>query len=139
VKTIRLGCHTLDFLDYVLGPVRSAAGFAGNLGGHYSAEDVVTGAFEFESGVQAVGIWSFTTFKMFDKTEIMGTMGKISFSSFDTEPVVLTTNEGVTEFSIDNPQHVHQPLTQAVVDELNGVGRCPSTGESGARTNWVMD
>ena len=138
-KFVDMGCHTLDFLDYVLGPIRSAAGFAGNLGGHYPAEDVVTGAFEFESGVQAVGIWSFTTFEMLDKTEITGTMGKISFSSFDTEPISLTTHEGVTEFSINTPPHVHQPLTQTIVDELNGVGRCPSTGGSGARTNRVMD
>jgi predicted dehydrogenase len=138
-KFVDMGCHTLDFLDYVLGPIRSVAGFAGNLGGHYPAEDVVTGAFEFESGVQAVGIWSFTTFEMLDKTEIVGTIGRISFSSFDTEPIVLTTSAGVTEFAIDNPPHVHQPLTQMIVDELNGVGRCPSTGESGARTNWVMD
>jgi predicted dehydrogenase len=138
-KFVDMGCHTLDFLDYALGPIRSAAGFAGNLGGHYPVEDVVTGAFEFESGVQAVGIWSFTTFEMFDKAEIVGTIGKISFSSFDTEPVVLETGTEVTEFAIDNPPHVHQPLTQTIVDELNGVGRCPSTGESGARTNWVMD
>jgi predicted dehydrogenase len=138
-KFVDMGCHTLDFLDYVLGPIRSVTGFAGNLGGHYPAEDIVTGAFEFESGVQATGIWSFTTFEMFDRAEIVGTMGKISFSSFDTEPVLLTTREGVTEFTIDNPPHVHQPLTQTIVDELNGVGRCPSTGESGARTNWVMD
>lgn len=138
-KFVDMGCHTLDFLDYVLGPIRSVTGFAGNLGGLYPVEDTVAGAFEFESGVQAVGIWSFTTFKMFDKTEIIGTMGKISFSSFDTEPVILTTNEGVAEFAIDNPPHVHQPLIQTIVDELNGAGHCPSTGESGARTNWVMD
>lgn len=138
-KFVDMGCHTLDFLDYAIGPIRSVAGFAGNLGDRYPAEDIVTGAFEFESGVQAVGIWSFTAFEALDKTEIMGTIGKISFSSFDTEPVVLTTSEGVTEFDIGNPPHVHQPLTQTIVDELNGVGRCPSTGESGARTNWVMD
>ena len=138
-KFVDMGCHTLDFLDYVLGPIRSVAGFAGNLGGHYPAEDVVTGAFEFESGVQAVGIWSFTTFEALDKTEIVGTIGKISFSSFDADPISLTTSAGVAEFAIDNPPHVHQPLTQMIVDELNGVGRCPSTGESGARTNWVMD
>jgi predicted dehydrogenase len=138
-KFVDMGCHTLDFLDYVLGPIRSVTGFAGNFGGYYPAEDIVTGAFEFESGVQAVGIWSFTTFEVLDKTEIVGTIGKISFSSFDTGPVLLTTSVGVTEFAIDNPSHVHQPLTQTIVDELNGVGRCPSTGESGARTNWVMD
>jgi hypothetical protein len=25
---------------------------------------------------------------------------------------------------------VHQPLIQTIVDEQNGMGRCPSTGES---------
>jgi 1,5-anhydro-D-fructose reductase (1,5-anhydro-D-mannitol-forming) len=30
-------------------------------------------------------------------------------------------------------------LIQTIVDELNGQGRCPSTGESGARATWVMD
>lgn len=138
-KFVDMGCHTLDFLDFVLGPIRSVKGFAGNLGGHYPAEDIVTGAFEFESGVHAVGIWSFTTFNHFDQTEMVGTKGKLSFSSFDTEPIVLTTAAGVTEFAIDNPPHVHQPLTQTIVDELNGLGHCPSTGASGARTNWVMD
>ena len=138
-KFVDMGCHTLDFLDYALGPIRSVAGFAGNLGGNYPVEDIVTGAFEFDSGLQAVGIWSFSTFKMFDKTEIIGTIGKISFSSFDTEPVILETKNELTEFSIDNPTHVHQPLTQTIINELNGVGYCPSTGESGSRTNWVMD
>jgi len=138
-KFADMGCHTLDFLDYILGPIRTVTGFAGNLGGRYPAEDIVTSAFEFESGVQGVGIWSFTSFKMIDKTEIMGTNGKISFSSFDTEPVKLETRDKVTEFAIDNPPHVHQPLTQSINDELNGIGHCPSTGESGSRTNWVMD
>ncbi|MEW5873198.1 MAG: Gfo/Idh/MocA family oxidoreductase [Chloroflexota bacterium] len=138
-KFVDMGCHTLDFLDYVLGPIRSVVGFSGNLGGRYPAEDIVTGAFKFESGVQAVGIWSFTTFKKIDKTEIIGTKGKISFSNFDTQPVKLETKDEVTEFAIDNPAHMHQPLTQTIIDELNGIGRCPSTGESGARTNWVMD
>ena len=36
-------------------------------------------------------------------------------------------------------QHVQQPLVQMMVDELLGRGTCPSTGESGARTAWVMD
>ena len=92
-KFVDMGCHTLDFLDHILGPIRSVAGFAGNLGGHYPAEDIVTGAFEFESGVQAVGIWSFTTFKMFDRAEIVGTREQISFSSFDATPIVLSAHD----------------------------------------------
>ena len=38
-----------------------------------------------------------------------------------------------------NPPHVHQPLIQTIVDELAGVGRCESTGESGARASWVLE
>ena len=30
-------------------------------------------------------------------------------------------------------------MIQSIVDELNGEGRCASTGESGARTAKVMD
>jgi hypothetical protein len=40
---------------------------------------------------------------------------------------------------VRNPPHVHQPLIQTIVDELNGNGTCPSTGESAARTSWLMD
>lgn len=138
-KFVDMGCHMLDFLDDVLGPIVAVRGFAANLAGLYPAEDVVTGAFEFASGVQGVGLWNFATRHQTDQTEIVGTIGKISFSSFDTRPVVLTTSAGVTEFAIDNPPHVHQPLTQTIVNQLNGAGQCPSTGESGARTSWVMD
>ena len=31
------------------------------------------------------------------------------------------------------------PLIQSIVDELLGRGRCESTGESAARTSWVME
>jgi len=39
----------------------------------------------------------------------------------------------------DDPEHVHQPLIQTIVDELNGSGKCPSIGESAARTAHVME
>jgi hypothetical protein len=44
-----------------------------------------------------------------------------------------------TEVDIPHPPHIQQPLIQSVVDELNGVGTCPSTGETAARTSRVMD
>jgi hypothetical protein len=35
--------------------------------------------------------------------------------------------------------YVHEPLIQTIVDEMNGRGRCPSNGESAARTASVID
>ena len=138
-RFVDVASHTLDFLDYVLGPVAAAAGFAGNQARLYPAEDTVTAAFLFESGVQGSGSWCFSASTGLDMNEIVGTEGKISFSTGGVEPVVLATGAGITEFPIDNPPHVQQPLIQTIVDELNGQGRCPSTGETGARTTWVID
>ncbi len=136
---VDLAAHQLDFLDYVLGPIQLVQGFAGNQAGLYPAEDIVTGSFVFESGVQGVGTWCFTAFEEIDRTEIVGDKGCITYSTFGSDPVLLTTADGETEFAIDYPPHIQQPLIQTVVDDLLGVGRCPSKGESGARTTWVMD
>lgn len=138
-RFVDLASHTFDFLDYVLGPIRQVQGQAANQAGHYPAEDIVTGSFVFESGVQGVGAWCFTVSEEVDVTQIVGSKGTISFGSFNEAPVVLTTESGVTEFSIDHPPHVQQPLIQTVVDALTGAGECPSTGHSAARTSWVMD
>ena len=134
-----LAAHQLDFLDYLLGPIQSVQGFAGNQAGLYPAEDIVTGSFVFESGVQGVGTWCFTAFEEIDRTEIIGEDGRISYSTFDAEPILLTTAKGKSEFTVGYPVHIQQPLIQSVVDDLLGVGHCPSSGESGARTTWVMD
>jgi predicted dehydrogenase len=136
---VDMGSHTLDFLDYLFGPIRTARGVAVNQGGLYPAEDQVGGAFVFDSGVVGVGTWCFTAFQEVDRTEIVGTKGKIAFATFTPEPIIITTAEGRQELALGDPPHVHQPLIQTIVDELNGVGVCPSTGESGARTAWVVD
>jgi len=134
-----LAAHQLDFLDYLLSPIQLVQGFAGNQAGLYPAEDIVTGTFVFESGVQGVGAWCFTASEEIDRTEIVGDNGRISYSTFDAEPILLTTAEGKSEFTVDYPAHIQQPLIQTVVDDLLGLGHCPSSGESGARTSWVMD
>jgi predicted dehydrogenase len=138
-KFVDLGCHMLDLLDYLLGPIRSVQGVAANQGGHYPAEDIVTARFEFESGVHGAGLWFFTSFGQLDQTDIIGAKGKISFSCFDDKPVTLITTSGITQFPIPYPDHVQQPLIQTVVDHIMETGSCPSTGETAARTNWVMD
>ncbi|MCR8849887.1 Gfo/Idh/MocA family oxidoreductase [Rossellomorea sp. SC111] len=135
-----LASHTLDILDFLLGPIQEAQGYASNQGGYYEAEDIVTGTYQFESGIQGVGTWCFTAFEEMDVNEIVGSKGKIRFSTFGDDPVTLTTVEGKEQWSFKRPLHVHQPLVESIVEELTGSSvSCPSTGDSGARTNWVMD
>lgn len=136
---VDLAPHTLDFLDFALGPIRDAHGSAANQAGLYPAEDIVSAVWTFESGVQGSGTWCFTAAERVDRTEIVGSAGRIACSTFGDDPVVLTTDAGTTAFAIPNPPHIQQPLIQAIVDALNGRGASPSTGISAARTSRVVD
>ncbi|WP_139305735.1 hypothetical protein [Paenibacillus sp. GP183] len=53
--------------------------------------------------------------------------------------MILNTAAGTEQWEIDNPKHIQQPLIQSIVNELHGIGTCPSTGESAARTSRIMD
>jgi predicted dehydrogenase len=135
-----LGCHTLDLLDFLLGPVAEVRGFASSQGGLYAAEDAVTLSLRFRSGAHGQGVWQFNTAERRDRLEILGSEGSLSVSTFGADPLVLRDAGGQeTRIEIPTPDPVQQPLIQTVVDELLGRGTCPSTGESGARTSWVMD
>jgi len=136
---VDIGCHAFDFLDYLFGPIVEVAGFAANRAGLYAAEDVVSAAFTFESGVHGSGEWCFTAHRAFEQTRIVGTAGEVAFSFYSPHPVVVTTAGGVQEHAIGFPPHVHQPLIQAAVDQLLGRGSCPSTGETGIRATRVID
>jgi predicted dehydrogenase len=134
-----LASHTLDLLIFLLGPINRVRGFASNQAGLYEAEDIVTGIFHFESGAHGVGTWCFSACSDFDAVEIVGTAGKICFSTFGNDPVTLISKKGRKEFYIEHPPHIQQPLIQTVVNALLGQGLCPSTGRTAAMTNWVMD
>jgi predicted dehydrogenase len=136
---VDLASHMLDFLDYALGPIKAVQGFSSNQAGKYPAEDIVTATFLFESGAHGTGTWCFSTPDAQDKTEIIGSKGSIPYPTFSEEPVILETAGGTEAFSFVNPLHIQQPLIQMVVDALLEKGNCPSTGETGARTSWVME
>jgi predicted dehydrogenase len=134
-----IGCHTLDILDFIIGPISQANGHIGNQARQYEAEDIVTASWKFECGVQGSGIWCFSAFEHVDLTEIIGSKGKLSFSTFGRDPIIWTSEDGRVEYPVETPLHVQQPLIQTIVNELIGRGTCPSHGESAARTSLVMD
>jgi len=125
-------CHTLDVLDFLLGPASDAAGAAAPDGHAVSAS--------FRHGeVVASGSWSFGTPDWFDETVVAGTDGILSFASFAPTPIRLVTADGAAAFDVPDPEHVHGPLVATILDELRGSGDCPSTGRTALRTSELMD
>lgn len=140
--------HTLDILDFIVGPIGASCAFADNQARAYPPEDIVTAAFRFESGAYASGAWCFSADCDDESNEIVGSKGRITFSTFPPlsppagrppVPIRLFRGDRVDEFPIGDPPYVHQPLIQSIVEEMNGRGQCPSTGESAARTAHVID
>jgi predicted dehydrogenase len=134
-----LASHCLDLLDFLLGPIAEASGFAANTGGAYAAEDVTAGSFRFARGMVGTGVWNFNADRSMDAIRFTGPRGDLLTPVFADGDVVVRRDRHEEVLSIRNPPHVHQPLIQSIVDELHGRGRCESTGESGARASWVMD
>ncbi len=135
-----VGCHTLDILDWLFGPMASVSGHASNQRGAYPAEDSVAMSFVFANGMPGTGLWNFDSLQRHDVVDVIGDGGRLSFATFGNGPIRLENAAGVREFHLENPLHIQQPLIESIVAELTGQpGACPSTAESGARTSRVMD
>ncbi|MFO8000369.1 MAG: Gfo/Idh/MocA family oxidoreductase [Marinilabilia sp.] len=136
-----LASHQLDYLDYLFGPIRKAWGSSKNFGGYYEAEDTVVAAMEFDNGVLGSGTWSFVSDEASkrDVMEIIGTKGRIEFSTFGHEPVLLFNEREFLEFPYINPENIQFNLISNVVNAIRGTEDGISTGESAARTNLVME
>ena len=133
-----LGSHTLDILDWLLGPLENVTGLALNRAGNYAVEDGV--AMSFQTG-NAIGTasWNFAGAQSHDQITIDGTSARLQLSTFGQEPLQLETSNGIETFDGQNPRHVQAPFIELMVNELRGMGNCPSTGITAARTADVMD
>ena len=136
-----LAPHQLDLLQEILGPITRANGFCSNRAGLYETEDTVSASFQFADGLPGSGSWCFCAndSARTDRIHIVGDCGKVSFSVFTYEPIVLNTEEGEQEIVVPNPQHVQMPLIQQVVEHLQGKNICRMDCVSATSVNWVMD
>jgi predicted dehydrogenase len=136
-----LASHELDFLDFLFGPVKKVQGQAVNLGGLYPAEDTISASFVFENQVTGSGSWCFVADQSWeeDSITILGSKGSLKFACYSPFKLTLQKKGGTIEFNFPRPEHVGDGLIQLIVNELRGAGKSPSTGQTAARTSWVME
>jgi 1,5-anhydro-D-fructose reductase (1,5-anhydro-D-mannitol-forming) len=138
-----LGSHALDLLDFLLGRLWRVAGSAARrtpaVGRADAPEDAVVMSFATESGVLGTLRYQFHTSGSVDRLEFVGTLGTLSLSVFGREALELRIGDELERIEVEQPEHVHLPLVQSLVDELHGRGKCPSTGRSALRASEAMD
>ncbi len=137
-----LASHQLDLLDYLLGPIVNAQGYATNIAKLYDVEDTVSAAFQFQSGTVGSGSWSFVAppNTRTDTIEIVGTKGKLSFSTFMFTEILKKTADYQIGYKEENPDNIQFHLIKSIVEHLQGKGEgVVSTAQTAMRANWVMD
>jgi predicted dehydrogenase len=136
-----LGCHALDILFYIFGNPLDVSGKIANVAGMYQPEDSLSASVVLPDQVLLSASWNFVSPRSFhrDLVEVTGEKGKLSFGIFSFKPIVLDTGDHKESIPTIQPEHIQMPLIETIVSELNGKGRCPSTGRSAEITSEVMD
>ncbi|MCL1948260.1 MAG: Gfo/Idh/MocA family oxidoreductase [Turicibacter sp.] len=134
-----VGVHMIDIVIHLLGNIKEVQTFRRNQTGHYAPEDNIAISLLFENGILGTGNFCFTTKVSKDEIEIIGEKGNLRFACFGTSPIILETSETVQEFDVPKPEHVHQPLIQSIVNELNGMGKTANHLEDTTNTAWVCE
>jgi 1,5-anhydro-D-fructose reductase (1,5-anhydro-D-mannitol-forming) len=134
-----MASHMIDLLYFFFGNIKYISGNFSNQGGLYKVEDIVSAEFIFENEIHGTGIWCFTSGIEADQTQIVGSKGMLSFDTFGSGLIKLKIGNEYKELLYNNPAHIQQPLIQTVINELLGISKCPSNGESAAATNWFID
>lgn len=136
-----LAPHQIDLLENMFGPIIEAEGYMANRGKLYSTEDSVSACFRFHDKLPGSGSWCFVSHETAkeDSIEIIGDKGKLRFSVFTYQPIVLHNEQGRQDFCPENPQFVQLPLIKNIVEHLQGNAICTCDSVSGTSVNWVMD
>lgn len=136
-----VGCHALDIIFFMFGNPEKISGLSHNTGGIYEADDTVGALITLPGDISLSGSWSFITPDAFcrDRVEITGERGRLAFSIFSFEDIVLNTGGKDDTFTITPPEHIQMPMISSIVDEINGRGHCSSTGKTAAVTSLAMD
>jgi predicted dehydrogenase len=133
-------CHTLDILDWLLGPLSAVSGLRVVNDRESQHPSTVLAQFMVDDGrVPGNGVWVWDSGVDIDAVTIVGTKGTVQFCVSAPRPIIVTTARSQESIEAADPPHVHSGLVADIVEELRGGPPAPSTGESALRTAAVID
>lgn len=134
-----LASHGLDLFVHFFGDINQVSGVNLNQQNLYSAKDAIAATWLHKSGITGTGSWNFGCQFLEDTATIYGSKGKIIFSIFEENNILLETEKGKTELFIPHPENVQLFHVNKMQQHLAGISTHPSSGLSAVHTNWVME
>lgn len=135
-----LASHGIDLFVHLLGDIKDAEGMQQNQQNLYKVSDAFTASWFHVNGITGSAFWNFACHDHEDRVEIYGSQGKIEFSVFQDNPLLLIKENTKKELLIEHPKHIQQNHVQNMAKHLLGENYVhPSLGKSALHTSWVMD
>ena len=107
------GCHRIEVLLHLLGPVRSATGTTGRVYPDHDVEDTATVAMAFENGASGLITVIRGGTEEYDTVYIQGTKGSIRLETLNEGWLTVATPEGTRRETWPCNANPHLPLIEA--------------------------
>ena len=112
------GCHRLEILLSLFGPVRQAVGLTANVIFDREVEDTAVAALSFASGPCATVTVTHAAIEPRDTLRIFGTTGSIHIAVLNAGQLVVTRDGEERHESYPPAPNLHQPLVEDFVDAI---------------------
>ena len=133
------GCHRLEVLLDLLGPVESVTGFPSNVRlTRREVEDTCLARLRFKSGAEAVLAVSHAARESRDSVEIFGSDGSAHVPVLNQGRLRIVRPSGTREEDHPAPENLHQPLVADFVEAVRADREPTVTGAIGEEVSRVL-
>jgi predicted dehydrogenase len=133
------GCHRIEVLLDLLGPVAEVRGFPTNVRFHQrDVEDTCVAHLRFQDGAEAVVAVTHAAEERRDTLQLFATAGSAHVDVLNEGGLRIVTTNGVREERHPPPANLHQPLVEDFVASVRVGGEPGVTGEVGREVSRVL-
>ena len=134
------GCHRIEVLLDLFGPVTQVTGFPANVRFHdRDVEDTCVAHMRFASGATAVLTVTHAAAERRDTFEVYGSEGSAHVPVLNDALLRIVTTSGSREERHPPPANLHQPLVEDFVAAVRGSREPAVSGEIGREVSRVLD
>jgi predicted dehydrogenase len=133
------GCHRLEVLVNILGPVRHASGLVANVMFNREVEDTAAALLQFERGACATLAVTHAAAEPRDTLKIFGTRGSIDIAELNKGDLLIRTGSQERRESHPPAPNLHQPLVDDFVEAVLTDREPAVTGEVGRMVAQIED
>lgn len=135
-----IGSHRISLLEFLMGEIDTVNGFAETVQSDLPVDDSAVFTLRFVNGTHAVANINWNVGVSNDDIEVFGTEGSLKCSPLNSGNLIVQNRSGgIVDMSQEPLPYTHTGLVRNFVNHLKTGASIRCSGESGLRTNKVIE